>query len=253
LLWKTICGAVEWARIELPHSNVEFAPRDPRPARANWFAIGVYRCVIQFSGPYRDLDVECETHIGGPWDDWVRLKYEMTDHWTGEPLKIDDKVYLATSRPHFGGLRWWFVCPQLNRRVRKLYLPLGGRHFWSRRAYELAYASQRETKYDRALRRARKLRLTLGGDPTDDEYPDKPPRMRWATYNRLTDRLVAADGVADERLKGRPSGAERFEPCKPVSGTASGQNLTLESRRSGGDAIDRTSGFGPEVNCENRP
>jgi hypothetical protein len=76
--------------------------------------------------------------------------------------------------------------------------PLGGRHFWSRRAYELAYASQRETKYDRALRRARKLRLRLGGDPTDDEYPDKPPRMRWATYNRLMDRLVAADGVADE-------------------------------------------------------
>jgi hypothetical protein len=24
--------------------------------------------------------------------------------------------------------------------------------------------------------------------------------MRWATYNRLIDRLVAADGVADERL-----------------------------------------------------
>jgi hypothetical protein len=40
----------------------------------------------------------------------------------------------------------------------------------------------------------------LGGDPADDEYPDKPPRMRWATYNRLMDRLVAADGVADERL-----------------------------------------------------
>ena len=72
---------------------------------------------------------------------------------------------------------------------------------WSRRAYELAYASQRETKYDRALRRARKLRLRLGGDPTDDEYPDKPSRMRWATYNRLMDRLVAADGVVEERLK----------------------------------------------------
>jgi nucleoside-diphosphate-sugar epimerase len=28
------------------------------------------------------------------------------------------------------------------RAARKLYLPLGGRHFWSRRAYELAYASQ---------------------------------------------------------------------------------------------------------------
>jgi hypothetical protein len=85
--------------------------------------------------------------------------------------------------------------------VRNLYLPLGGRHFWSRHAYELAYASQRETKYDRALRRARKLRLRLGGDPADDEYPDKPPRMRWGTYNRMMDKLAAADGVADERLK----------------------------------------------------
>jgi hypothetical protein len=58
-------------------------------------------------------------------------------------------------------------------------------------------------------------RLRLGGDPADDEYPDKPPwmrwaafnypdkppRMRWATYNRLLDKLRAADGVADERLR----------------------------------------------------
>jgi hypothetical protein len=122
------------------------------------------------------------------------------DYWTGEPLEIDDKISLASSRPPFGGLRWWFVCPRLNRRVRKLYLPLGGRHFLSRRAYRLAYASQRETVYDRAMRRARKLCLRLGGDPADDEYPDKPPRMRWTTYKRLMDKLVAADGVADERL-----------------------------------------------------
>ena len=37
-------------------------------------------------------------------------------------------------------------------------------------------------------------------NPADDEDPDKPPRMRWATYNRLLDKLRAADGVADERL-----------------------------------------------------
>jgi hypothetical protein len=60
-------------------------------------------CVIRFSGPYHHLDVECETHIGGPWNGWVRLKYEMTDYWTGEPLKIDDEVYLPPTRPHFGG------------------------------------------------------------------------------------------------------------------------------------------------------
>jgi hypothetical protein len=157
-------------------------------------------CVMHFSGHWHDLDVECETHIDGPWNGWVRLKYEMTDYWTNEPLEIDDKIFLATSRPPFGGLRWWFVCPRLNRRVRKLYLPLGGRHFWSRRAYRLAYASQRETVHDRAMRRARKLTLKLGGDPADDEYPDKPKRMRWTTYTRLMDKLIAADRVADERL-----------------------------------------------------
>src|SRR5215813_13729567 len=60
-------------------------------------------CVIRFSHPCRDLDVECETHIDGPWNDWVRLKYEMTDYWTGEPLAIDDKIFPVTSRPPF---RW---------------------------------------------------------------------------------------------------------------------------------------------------
>jgi len=157
-------------------------------------------CVMRFSGYWHDLDVECETHIDGPWSGWLRLKYGMTDYWTDEPLEIDDRIFLAASRPPFGGLRWWFVCPHLNRRVRKLYLPLGGRHFWSRRAYRLAHASQRETAYDRAMRRARKLCLRLGGDPADDTYPDKPKRMRWTTYNRLMDKLVAADDVADERL-----------------------------------------------------
>ncbi len=146
------------------------------------------------------IDLKFESRVGDPGDSWLRLRYSTSDYWTGEEFEVDDKIYLASTRPHLGGLRWWFVCPHLNRRVRKLYLPLGGRHFWSRRDYELAYASQRETKYDRALRRARKLCLRLGGDPADDEYPDKPPRMRWATYSRLMDRLVAADGVADERL-----------------------------------------------------
>ena len=156
---------------------------------------------MRFNFCDNEIDVKFESRVGDPGDSWLRLQYVVHDYWSGEACEIDDKIFLATSRPPFGGLRWWFVCPHLNRRVRKLYLPLGGRHFWSRRAYELAYASQRETKFDRALRRARKLRLRLGGDPTDDEYPDKPPRMRWATYNQLMDRLVAADGVAEERLK----------------------------------------------------
>jgi hypothetical protein len=124
----------------------------------------------------------------------------MTDYWTEEELKIDDKIWLESSQPHFGGRRWWFVCPRISQPVRTLYLPLGGRHFWSRRAYRLSYGSQRESWYDRAYRRSRKLHRRLGGDPADAEYPDKPKRMRWITYNRLMERLEAADRVADARL-----------------------------------------------------
>jgi len=59
--------------------------------------------------------------------------------------------------------------------------------------------SQREAAHDRAIRRAAKLYRRLGGDPMDDHYPEKPPRMRWATYDRLLDKLAAADRIADER------------------------------------------------------
>jgi hypothetical protein len=157
-------------------------------------------CELRFSLDDDEIDIRCEAHAGAPGGGFVRLRYAMADYWTGEEIEIDDKIFLTTTRPPFGGLRWWFQCPRSGRRVRKLYLPLGGRHFWSRRAYGLAYVSQRETVHDRAMRRARKLYLRLGGDPDDDEYPDKPKRMRWTTYNRLIDKLIAADGVADGRL-----------------------------------------------------
>ena len=73
------------------------------------------------------IEVKFESRVGEPWESWLRLKYAMADYWSGEEVEIDDKIFLATTRPPFGGLRWWFVCPHLNRRVRKLYLPLGGR------------------------------------------------------------------------------------------------------------------------------
>jgi hypothetical protein len=52
-------------------------------------------------------------------------------------------IYLVASRPPFGGLRWWFVCPRSRRRVRMLHLPLGAHRFACRRAYRLAYVSHR--------------------------------------------------------------------------------------------------------------
>jgi hypothetical protein len=68
-------------------------------------------------------------------------------------------VELTTTRPRFGGLRWWFVCPLLvsgrpcRRRVGKLYLPPRARYFGCRHCYDLTYTSCQESrKYDGAFR-----------------------------------------------------------------------------------------------------
>ena len=66
-------------------------------------------------------------------------------------------IWLASTTPHFGGKRWWFVCPivprdgQPPRRVAKLHLPRGARYFGSRRAYDLTYTSCRESGQFRRL------------------------------------------------------------------------------------------------------
>lgn len=71
-------------------------------------------------------------------------------------------IRLVRTRPHFGGQRWWFVCPVTGARVAKLYLPPGGRGFVGRRAAGLTYRSCRESGRYRAVlaRAARSLDLT---------------------------------------------------------------------------------------------
>jgi hypothetical protein len=77
---------------------------------------------------------------------------------------VESWIELATTPQPFGGRRWWFVCPRTGARVAKLHLPPGVSTFASRRAYRLAYKCQRETPYDRAIRRALKLRRRSGGE-----------------------------------------------------------------------------------------
>ncbi len=59
---------------------------------------GVHGCTMHFSNYYDDLDVECIVRVGEPWDSWMWLRYEMTDYWTGEECKIDDKVFSPLRR-----------------------------------------------------------------------------------------------------------------------------------------------------------
>ena len=73
-------------------------------------------------------------------DPFARLHYNAN----GNPK--DYRVRLESSRPPFGGLRWWWRCPALGcgRRVLKLYLPPGGGVFACRTCHRLTYTSAQE-------------------------------------------------------------------------------------------------------------
>jgi hypothetical protein len=91
-----------------------------------------------------DITYEVNTIEVAPW---VRLHYSFKA--TGDAL--DYKVRLATTRPQFGGIRWWFICPLIvngvpcGRRVGKLYLAPRARHFGCRHCHELTYTSCQES------------------------------------------------------------------------------------------------------------
>jgi hypothetical protein len=48
---------------------------------------------------------------------------------------------LETTEPHFGGVRWWFSCPQCGKRCKKLYLPPGQWEIGCRLCHNLTYRS----------------------------------------------------------------------------------------------------------------
>jgi hypothetical protein len=118
--------------------------------------------------------------------DGVRLLYRTKVH-DGSPVDIDERVPFAYTPTRFGGRRQWLRCPKCSRRCRKIY---GGRYFRCRLCHRLRYASQSARPDQRASDRARKIAKRLHdmwGGTTEAEYdfPPKPPRMRWATYQRL--------------------------------------------------------------------
>ena len=110
-------------------------------------------------------------HRRGPGGEWEDVKESVSLEWT--PC-------------NFGGERPWFVCPGAGcgGRVAILYGP--GKYFLCRHCYDLRYESQREDKKDRALRRAQKISMPLGGSADMLEpFPQRPKGMHHDTYMRL--------------------------------------------------------------------
>jgi len=116
--------------------------------------------------------------------DHITLSYQ---HRSGGAEWKDERCSVRLTRTpcRYGGTRRWFMCPEVGcgRRVALLYCR---GTFGCRACHGLAYASQRESAGDRAVRKANSIRQRLGWLPgVLNGIGDKPKGMHWSTFERL--------------------------------------------------------------------
>jgi hypothetical protein len=121
----------------------------------------------------------------------------------GKSEDMAETIPIVHLRCRFGGSRAYFICPgpgagtDCGRRITKLYL--SHRYFLCRQCNQLAYASQFEPPWKRALRRVNKVKQRLGIDVgIGDPFPEKPKGMWACTYGCLLDEMLQAEILAYE-------------------------------------------------------
>lgn len=78
-------------------------------------------------------------------EDYVQFRY------TKKGVDCDYRVSLTATACHFGGYRYWFVCPLCwggragRERAGTLYLPPGASYFGCRHCYDLSYQSRNDS------------------------------------------------------------------------------------------------------------
>jgi hypothetical protein len=88
----------------------------------------------------------------------------LLEHRGSDAALIEQSVGLEPLPQHFGGQRWFFVCPVTGNRARKLYRYPGMSGFCSRAGLPapVTYRCQRDSAAQRAMRQIWELRDRLG-------------------------------------------------------------------------------------------
>ncbi|MDP2519032.1 hypothetical protein [Shimia thalassica] len=132
----------------------------------------------------------------------LTLDYHISQRAAERELTTQS-VRLTYTDCNYGGQRPYFRCPGVvngqhcGRRVSKLFS--GGRYFLCRHCYSIAYSSQSEDRHDRLLRRANKLRMSLGGSPGTAHFIASKPKGMWQrTYQRKQFEIEWCENQANQ-------------------------------------------------------
>jgi hypothetical protein len=155
---------------------------------------------------------------------------------------VEQRVPLVWTKCHFGGGRCWFRCC-CGRRAAILYMR-NASIFACRHCCDLVFASQREIPRHRAISRAQKLRMRLGGSANLLEpFPRKPPRMHRRTFFKLFNKAAEAQerstALALEYLY-------RGYPEKSEGRTAVSHDARCRVRQRVPRPVSRASGVHPD-------
>ncbi len=120
---------------------------------------------------------------------------KITGQARGE--RINCLVLLDNQPMHFGGERWYALCPSTGKRCTTLVLPPGKTHFASVSGWGVAYGSQRECEVHRAYRAIHGAEARLR---VLSKYVRTPTRQR--LVSRITRKHMLIDEELD-RMAGR--------------------------------------------------
>jgi hypothetical protein len=178
---------VENCRARLPAGNVVRALQRSQPRALDCWAAGEAVLFVPLSFRFPELAMEAGVALHGQRGT-VRLS------WTGGGAQ---RLELVAIPSHVGGVRWFWICPRLERYAAHLYLPPGMAGFASRQGHSLDYAGKRLNTADRAKRKAARLRELLGQRPAilGTLLPPPPPRMSARTYLQAVEVIEAAEGI----------------------------------------------------------
>jgi hypothetical protein len=136
----------------------------------------------------------------------IRLKYKSRTNG-GDWQELNYEIELEATKCNFGGERYWFKCPECNKRAGVLY---GGTIFKCRTCHGLVHKSRNESSLDQAIRAFHKAKDLLDPngylsfyDPV--EWIDKPKGMRHNKFitkkHKLLEIQSKVTSLMPERLR----------------------------------------------------